>query len=134
MNYIQKLNIHNFWRGISARKTYSLGYAVRFGVRLWQAIRLLPCIAYDEDAEHTKQKEKLLNNRTTITTDILNTLTVQPNLPVFFKWASLAVFIFYWFDRRQTFYKSSQMFINQCENGLKSRFSAYLHFSCHISA
>lgn len=27
--------------------------------------------------------------------DILNTLTVQPNLPVFFKWASLAVFIFY---------------------------------------
>ena len=42
--------------------------------------------------------------------------------------------IFYWFDRRKTFYKSSQMFINQCENGLKSRFSAYLHFSCHISA
>lgn len=32
--YIQKLNIHNFWRGISARKTYSLGYAVRLGVGL----------------------------------------------------------------------------------------------------
>ena len=48
-----------------------------------------------QDAEHIKQKEKLLNNRTTITTDILNTLTVQPNLPVFFKRASLAVFVSY---------------------------------------
>ena len=31
----------------------------------------------------------------TITTDISKILTVQPNLPVFFKRASLAVFVFY---------------------------------------
>lgn len=56
-------------------------------------INLLPCIEYDEDAENIGQNKKLLNNRTTITMDILNTLTVQSNLPVFFKRASLAVFI-----------------------------------------
>lgn len=41
--------------------------------------------------------------------------------------------IFYWFDRRKSSYKPAQVFIKPCENGLKSRFSAYRHLSCHIS-
>ena len=41
--------------------------------------------------------------------------------------------IFYWFDRRKSSYKPAQVFIKPRENGLKSRFSAYRHLSCHIS-
>ena len=47
--------------------------------------------------EHKKHKtkQKAPKQSDDYHTDILNTLTVQPNLPVFFKRASLAVFIFY---------------------------------------